>query len=667
MASNERQTYITGLTYKEMEKAEACLDECTMIWLEPALDGRSSPLNVRLGLLTSMQKVQRFSNVDTCLEYLQKNTEKRIFLVLSYQISEEQVNLFHDLSHIDFIYAFGWDTIFKPEHSKLVKVASIEELISQLSCHDRLREEENDTDFASLRDQLFNSSEESCDNARIFIFYQLLLEILVHHPKTADIKQQFISFGRQIYHDNPTQMDFFENLDENYPPSSTSIAIPLYTSGSYCLHRKLNRACRTGNMEHMFKLVYFMTDLYAELADLHQEYFDLFADQMRVYRGRPMTRSEFNKLKSGIGDLVVTKSFLSTTVDFDVARMYSGVGSTDSNIFPAILRLIIDKQRHESKPFSFIRQVSKVQDDREVLLSIGMVFKVIHSQHKDGLEEFTLLRSNAEEQVEQQLRNSFLGQSKPANADPTINVLLSTAKTDPILNKYDMEGLLKLDIPSEIKTKSATELNTDFENKTDDKVKKEPLLQACSKIRCNPRPVKNRLTLRISKFITKQIMELKLNLKELFILDKNPMDELGDEDEPMQEIKSDSGHHSDRLVIVGRILPTTEPYCQCIFSIEITLPIEFPIAPPEVRFLTPIYHPNVHESGQFCYTILSKTGSWCPSISLADVVKILVHAIDHPSIEYAASPELGKQYLESREEFDKIALEYVEKYGLPRT
>jgi hypothetical protein len=95
-----------------------------------------------------------------------------------------------------------------------------------------------------------------------------------------------------------------------------------------------------------------------------------------------MITSEFEKLQNGIRDLVVTKSFLSTTTNIEVARIYSGVSCTEPDIVPAILKMRIDKQRNESKPFAFVRHVSKVEYDNEVLLSIGMVFRVINSECK---------------------------------------------------------------------------------------------------------------------------------------------------------------------------------------------------------------------------------------------------------------------------------------------
>ena len=42
-----------------------------------------------------------------------------------------------------------------------------------------------------------------------------------------------------------------------------------------------------------------------------------------------------------------------------------------------------------------------------------------------------------------------------------------------------------------------------------------------------------------------------------------------------------------------------------VFRLELFLPEEYPMAPPKVRFLTKIYHPNIGESYFALSTILT--------------------------------------------------------------
>ena len=45
-----------------------------------------------------------------------------------------------------------------------------------------------------------------------------------------------------------------------------------------------------------------------------------------------------------------------------------------------------------------------------------------------------------------------------------------------------------------------------------------------------------------------------------------------------------------------------------IFKLELFLPDDYPMAPPKIRFLTKIFHPNVDKLGRICLDVL-KSGS----------------------------------------------------------
>ena len=43
--------------------------------------------------------------------------------------------------------------------------------------------------------------------------------------------------------------------------------------------------------------------------------------------------------------------------------------------------------------------------------------------------------------------------------------------------------------------------------------------------------------------------------------------------------------------------PTGSPYAGGSFKLEILVPDRYPFEPPKIRFITPIYHPNIDSGG----------------------------------------------------------------------
>jgi ubiquitin-protein ligase len=78
-----------------------------------------------------------------------------------------------------------------------------------------------------------------------------------------------------------------------------------------------------------------------------------------------------------------------------------------------------------------------------------------------------------------------------------------------------------------------------------------------------------------------------------FILDQSPFNEDGEQEETGGATASPKEY-----VIIGRILPDSEVYNQGAYQIEMKLTSTFPFDPPEIRFLTKIYHPNVDQDGK---------------------------------------------------------------------
>lgn len=134
-----------------------------------------------------------------------------------------------------------------------------------------------------------------------------------------------------------------------------------------------------------------------------------------------------------------------------------------------------------------------------------------------------------------------------------------------------------------------------------------------------------------------------------FLIDRTPF---GDDDSDAPTIvKDDRGEY---YLIIGRILPASDIYKRNAFSIRLKIPVEYPFRPPDIEMITPIYHLNIGPegktslrisfidnlqplSGKICMSMIRSTETWKSTNTLNDVIKAVVHYIDHPNIGEAFS------------------------------
>ncbi|KAK8002539.1 hypothetical protein PG989_002258 [Apiospora arundinis] len=81
--------------------------------------------------------------------------------------------------------------------------------------------------------------------------------------------------------------------------------------------------------------------------------------------------------------------------------------------------------------------------------------------------------------------------------------------------------------------------------------------------------------------------------------------------------------------------------------------------PPEVRFLTRVYHPNVDNTGKICLDFFD----WTVMVVMSRVVLAIISLLSDPEIDDPLVPEIASTYLRSRDEYEKNAAAYTKKYA----
>ncbi|XP_070566318.1 ubiquitin-conjugating enzyme E2 T-like [Ptychodera flava] len=120
----------------------------------------------------------------------------------------------------------------------------------------------------------------------------------------------------------------------------------------------------------------------------------------------------------------------------------------------------------------------------------------------------------------------------------------------------------------------------------------------------------------------------------------------------------------------ARIIGGTEtPYTGGVFKLEIQVPERYPFEPPKVRFLTPIYHPNIDNGGRICLDILKMPpgGSWKPSLNISTVLKSIQLLMADPNPDDPLMADISNEYKFNRHQFIKNAKQWTETHAMSGT
>merc|ERR1711968_72919 len=99
--------------------------------------------------------------------------------------------------------------------------------------------------------------------------------------------------------------------------------------------------------------------------------------------------------------------------------------------------------------------------------------------------------------------------------------------------------------------------------------------------------------------------------------------------EPAPGISATPPAENARYFNVMIIGPTTSPYEGGVYKLELYLPEDYPMAPPKVRFLTKMYHPNIDKLGRICLDILKD--KWSPALQIRTVLLSIQALLSAPN------------------------------------
>ncbi|KAK3103490.1 hypothetical protein FSP39_019593 [Pinctada imbricata] len=126
--------------------------------------------------------------------------------------------------------------------------------------------------------------------------------------------------------------------------------------------------------------------------------------------------------------------------------------------------------------------------------------------------------------------------------------------------------------------------------------------------------------------------------------------------------KDDKIDHLEAQIFGG----SGTPFEGGIYKLEIQIPDRYPFEPPKVRFITPIYHPNIDSGGRICLDTLKMPpkGAWKPCLNVSTVLTTIQLLMAEPNPEDPLMTDISNEFKYNKAQYIQHAKEWNEKYAM---
>ena len=154
-----------------------------------------------------------------------------------------------------------------------------------------------------------------------------------------------------------------------------------------------------------------------------------------------------------------------------------------------------------------------------------------------------------------------------------------------------------------------------------------------------------------------------MSLKRLY----SELKEINKEPNYFYSINADKNNfYKWNVIMIG---PPDTPFEGAILNALLEFPIEYPNKPPQFKFITPLFHPNVYTDGKVCISILHEgidvTGyeniadRWNPSHSVNSILMSILSILFAPNFESSANIDATKMWKNNYNEYKNIVYKMV--------
>lgn len=132
--------------------------------------------------------------------------------------------------------------------------------------------------------------------------------------------------------------------------------------------------------------------------------------------------------------------------------------------------------------------------------------------------------------------------------------------------------------------------------------------------------------------------------------------------DPVPGITATPSEENLRYFEVTIIGPSSSPYANGLFKLELYLPDDYPMCAPKVRFLTKIYHPNIDKLGRICLDVLKD--NWSPALQIRTILLSIQALLGAPNPDDPLANDVAEDWKKDEKKAIAMAQEWTKLYAM---
>ncbi|CAF0759928.1 unnamed protein product [Adineta steineri] len=389
------------------EKAQPQVDNvenCVLVWLHQSTDGKAKiSQESKTQLQQVVNSVKIFVDPTECQAFMSKVKDEKILVILSGEVEENFVSNIHDEKQLEFIYIYNPNKVKEePWFTEYPEIRGIYDTIRSLS--EQLGKDVKTIDSSLLNFEIMekalskNLSKESQQEV-MFMYDQLFRNIVLKAPD--ENMEDMYEFCEEKYRANHKAQAFIKELRTTYTANDS---IKCYTRDEF-LYGMLNKALRTHQYDMLYVLRVFIRHLHEQIAERQKATESIVGKTL--FRGLTMDNEDFERLQKNKDALLSISTFLSTSLDRKVALDFAKQAVGNNKKVGLLMEITVEKDT--GVPVANISTISKFEYEKELLFSMGSVFRINSLKHlsNEGIWVVSLTLTDEHDQRLTALKEHF--------------------------------------------------------------------------------------------------------------------------------------------------------------------------------------------------------------------------------------------------------------------